>query len=168
MNQLWLKWLQTIKATWMSNFKYFIKIDIKDRIYTTRKDRKITDAEIEATNRIMEEVIQDMKENMKLWHISVMQYTTAVTLLARHGKLRERKNKKRDQKPRGWMINIKNKIDAIRRKLSHINLIIKYKKENIFTPIQRNIQKKLKRMYGSVRMERLIEMKTRLKHDLSV
>ena len=66
------------------------------------------------------------------------------------------------------MINVNNKIDAIRRKLSHINLIIKCKKENIFTPRQRNIQKKLKRMYGSVRMERLIEMETRLKHDLSV
>ena len=82
---------------------------------------------------------------------------------------REKNQEKRSETPPGgWMINIKNKTDAIRRKLSHINLIIKCKTENIFTPRQRNIQKKLKRMYGSVRMERLIEMETRLKHDLSV
>ena len=99
-------------------------------------------------------------------HIDI--YIYIYSILARHVKLRERKTKKRDQKPRGWMINIKNKIDAIRRKLSHINLIIKCKKENIFTPRQRNIQKKLKRMYGSVRTEILMEMETRLKHDLSV
>ena len=49
-----------------------------------------------------------------------MQYVTAITLLAKHGKLRE---KKENETPE-WILNIENKINAIRRKLSHVNLIL--------------------------------------------
>ena len=66
------------------------------------------------------------------------------------------------------MVSIMNNINSIRQKLSHINLIMKYRKENRFTPKQRKIQKKLKKLFGSVRKERLAEMESRLKHDLSV
>ena len=45
---------------------------------------------------------------------------------------------------------------------------MKCREENRFTPKQRKIEKKLKKLFGSVRKERLTEMESRLKHDLSV
>ena len=116
----------------------------------------------------MEEKITEIGADINLWHINVMQYTTAITLLGRHGKLREGKTRKYEKKESGWMINITNRINAIRRKLSHVNLILKCKKEGKYTHKQEIIQGKLRQMYGSTRKDRLIEVETRLRHDLSV
>ena len=163
-----LEMVELIRPTWRENFEYFLKVDLKDRIYTTRKDRRISDIEIEATNRIMDQIIKETGDSISLWDINVMQYTTAITLISQHCKLREEKTGKKDNKTNGWMVNIMNKINSIRQKLSHINLIMKCREENRFTPKQRKIEKKLKKLFGSVRKERLTEMESRLKHDLSV
>ena len=116
----------------------------------------------------MEEKITETGADINLWHINVMQYTTAIKLLGRHGKLRERKTRKYEKKEPGWMINITNRINAIRLKLSHVNLILKCKKEGKYTYKKEIIQGKLKRMYESTRKDRLIEVETRQRHDLSV
>ena len=65
------------------------------------------------------------------------------------------------------MINITDRIKAIRSKLFCVNLILKCKKEGKYTHKQEIIQEKLRRLYGS-RKDRLIEVETRLRHDLSV
>ena len=90
-----LEMVELIRPTWRENFEYFLKVDLKDRIYTTRKDRRISDIEIEATNRIMDQIIKETGDSISLWDINVMQYTTAITLISRHGKLREKKTGKR-------------------------------------------------------------------------
>ena len=48
----------------------------------------------------MEEIIQS-DEDINLWQINVMQYTMAITLLASHGKLREKKNAREKRKTPG-------------------------------------------------------------------
>ena len=111
----------------------------------------------------MEEIIEKDK-NVTLWKINVMQYTTAVTLLARHGKLRQKKNDRPKKKTPGWISNFENKINAIRRKLSHVTLILNYKGK--LTRKQQNIKRKLKRMYGSVKTRRMEEIKAQLTHEL--
>ena len=98
----------------------------------------------------------------------MMQYTTAITLLARHGRLREKKNVRAKRKTPGWILNIENRINAIRRKISHVTLILKCVDVNNMTRKQSNIRRKLKRMYGSVRASRLEEVEANLKHELAV
>ena len=39
----------------------------------------------------MDEIIKEAGDNISLWDINVMQYTTAITLISQHGKLREEK-----------------------------------------------------------------------------
>ena len=158
----------TIKLAWIGNYEQYIKVEVQERKYLTRKDRKIDDIEIEAANRIMEEKIKELGDNISLWHINVMQYTTAITLLERHGKLREKRSRKVERKEPGWMINITNRITAARRKISYVNLILKCKLDGKYTPKQKFIQKKLTRIYGSTTKTRLTEVETRLKHELSV
>ena len=119
--------IETIKLAWIGNYEQYIKVEVQERKYITRKDRKIDDIEIEAANRIMEEKIRELGDNISLWHINVMQYTTAITLPERDGKLLEKRSRKVERKEPGWMINITNRITAIRRKISYVNLILKCK-----------------------------------------
>ena len=95
-----------------------------------------------------------------------MQYATAVTLPARHGKLCERRNSHSKQKTPGWISNCENKINAIRRKLSHV-ILIRNCKGGLMQK-QQNIKRKLKKMYGSVKTNRMQEIKMQLTHELQV
>ena len=86
-----------------------MNINIEDRQYMTKKDRKIGDIELKVANKIMEEITENDK-SITQWKINVMQYAMAVTLLARHGKLRERRNTHSKKKTPGWISNFENKI----------------------------------------------------------
>ena len=94
--------IDEIKPEWIKNYERYLNINIEHRQYQTRKDRKIEDIELIVANKIMEETIQN-DESIDLWKINVMQYTTAITLLARHGKLREKKNTRKEKKTPAWM-----------------------------------------------------------------
>ena len=145
-----------------------MNIEIEDRLYLTKKDRRIEDIELLAANKIIDETIEREGKNINLWKRNVMQYVTAITLLAKHGKLREKKVIYKEKKTDGWILNNENKINAIRRKLSHVNLILNNKDPKELTPRQHHIKRRLKKMYGSSKRTRLIEVQARLKHDLRV
>ena len=124
---------------------------------------------MKAVNVIMEEMLKHRGVEIGLWDINLMQYTSAVTLLARHGKLHEKqqtKTKNQKQQPI-WITNIENKVEAIRRKLAHVTLIIKCTESGNFTRRQREIERKLRKTYGSTTMKRLTEIKCKLNHDLT-
>ena len=163
-----MEMIKMIKPDWIENYHRYLETEITNRNFLTKKDRRIDDLEILAANRIMDEVILTEGENINLWKINVMQYTTAITLLARHGRLREKKNVRAKRKTPGWILNIENRINAIRRKISHVTLILKCVDVNNMTRKQSNIRRKLKRMYGSVRASRLEEVEANLKHELAV
>ena len=158
-----------LKPTWYENYNKFCNKKIEERPYTIRKDRKIEDIEMKAVNVIMEEMLKHRGVEIGLWDINVMQYTSAVTLLARHGKLHEKqqtKTKNQKQQPI-WITNIENKVEAIRRKLAHVTLIIKCTESGNFTRRQREIERKLRKKYGSTTIKRLTEIKCKLNHDLT-
>ena len=50
--------IETIKPTWTDNYEQYIKMDVHERKYLTKKDRKIEDIETEAANRIMEKITE--------------------------------------------------------------------------------------------------------------
>ena len=66
------------------------------------------------------------------------------------------------------MINITNRINAVRRKLSHISLILQCQNERKYTKKQKYTERGLKKKYGSVKRSRLLEVEAILKHDLKV
>ena len=163
-----MEMIKMIKPDWIENYHRYLETEITNRNFLTKKDRRIDDLEILAANRIMDEVILTEGENINLWKINVMQYTTAITLLARHGRLREKKNVRAKRKTPGWILNTENRINAIRRKISHVTLILKCVDVNNMTRKQSNIRRKLKRMYGSIRASRLEEVEANLEHELAV
>ena len=46
----------------------------------------------------MDQIIKETGDSISLWDINVMQYTTAITLISQHSKLREKKTGKKDNK----------------------------------------------------------------------
>ena len=42
--------IETIKPTWTDNYEQYIKMDVHEQKYLTKKDRKIENVEIEAAN----------------------------------------------------------------------------------------------------------------------
>ena len=96
--------IEEIRPELIKNYDKYLNIDIEHWEFTTKKDRKIEDIEILAANKIIEEMM-DKDEAIDLWKINVMQYATAVTLLARHVKLREIKNTHPNKKENTWLDN---------------------------------------------------------------
>ena len=115
-----------IRPEWQKNYNKYLNTTIENREFTTKKDRRIEEIEILAINKIIEESLEN-DEWIDLWKVNVMQYTTAVILLARHGKLRERKNNQGKRKTPGWILNYENRVNAIRRKLAHVQVILNCK-----------------------------------------
>ena len=58
--------MEAIRPIWMKNYEHYLNVEIKDREFTTRKDRKIEDIEIEAVNRIIEEILSQNGSSINL------------------------------------------------------------------------------------------------------
>ena len=159
--------INNIKPQWTRNYEKYLNIEVQERKYLTKKDRKIEELELQAANRITEDKLTDEGDNINLWKLNVMQYTTAITLLERHGKLREKNFIRSERKAPGWILNLENQINAVRRNLSHVTLILSVEANNL-TWKQLMIKKKLKKIYGSTKNSRLIEAHANLKHELRI
>ena len=69
------------------------------------------------------------------------------------------------EKP-GWQINLEQRIESTRRRLSFIDLILKCKQQGKYTSHQRKIESKLKKWYRKTTKENLTRVRTILKQDL--
>ena len=102
------------------------------------------------------------------WYVDVTLYSTAITLLERNGKLKEKKQQRNKyEKPR-WQILFEAMISAIRKKLSQIDVVQKCKQESHFTKHQKSIEDRLKKKYGKITKTKLENIESELKHDLRV
>ena len=106
---------------------------------------------------------------MNLWIINVIQYSAIVTLLNIHNKLDTRKETNVKGKTPTWMIHHNEKINAIRRKIAFITLIMDSRKNNKpLTKHQLTIEKKLRKWFGKTNDVILSSKLAILKHELKV
>ena len=159
--------IDEIKPEWIKNYEKYLNINIEHRKYQRRKDRKIEDIELIAANKIMEEIIQT-DESIDLWKIMSCSTLQPLLFWLDTKNYVKRKTRGKKRKHRGWISNFENKINVIRRKLSHVTLILNCKDHRNLTQKQLNIRRKLQKMYGSVKTTRLQEIKAQLTHELRV
>ena len=117
---------------------------------------------------IIEDQLDEMtKENgISLWDINVIHYSAAITILEQQGKLKENRSfDQRNNKP-GCQVQLEQKIEAIRKRLAFIDVILKCKQEGKFTKHQRTIEQKLKKWYRKITRENLESIRAELKHEL--
>ena len=91
-------------------------------------------------------------------------YVSAITLLEFNGLLKQKSTKKKE-KP-GWLIQSETKIEAIRKHLSRIDVVLKCKEKNQFMKKQKNIEKQLKKTLWKTTKENLLDKQMQLKQEL--
>ena len=106
------------------------------------------------------------ENGISLWDINVIHYTTAITVLQQAGKLKETKNISQHTRKPGWQIQLKQIIEAIRRRIAYIDVILKCEKEGKYTKHQRIIEERLRRWCRKKTRENLKCIRKELKHDL--
>ena len=143
---------------------------MKDREFYTKQNRKIHEEELEIANENFSEYLTNLNEvkGITYWHVDVTLYSTAITLLERHGKLKEKEKQKIKYEKPGLQIQFEVRISAIRKKLSQIDVVQKYKSENHFTKHQKMIEDRLKKKYGKLTKTKLKSIQSEIKHDLKV
>ena len=129
-------------------------------------DCKISKESIEAMNEIIKEFKTTLQE-MSFWEINVIQYVSAITLIERHGKLKEMKMVKSSGKKR-WESELENQINVIRRKISQVTVVMDCLKNNSFTKKQKAVSTKVKQLCGNLKNATLVSKLALLKHDLKV
>ena len=80
---------------------------------------------------IVEDQLNEMtKENgISLWDIDVIHYSAAITILEQQGKLKENRSFDPSNNKPGWLVQLEQKIEAIRKRLAFIDVILKCKQQ---------------------------------------
>ena len=136
-----------------------------ERAHLTKLDRKIPAEDLETMNNILLQFF-DGKENEDPWDINVAIYLSAVSILDSHGKLESSKWERKPINKPGWLRNFENQINGIRRKLSHIDLILKTDPSNVIK--NRKVKIRLRKWYGNLKTDNLKYHQCRLKHELKM
>ena len=82
--------------------------------------------------------------------------------------MRERKNDQGKRKTPGWILSYENRVNAIRRKLAHVQVILNCKDSTKLTKKQYGIKEKLRNLYGNTKRASMLEVQANLKHELMV
>ena len=141
-------------------------MDLENREFTTCISRNLSNLQWTITNEIVDKHLKDISEmrEVNLWDLNVCYYVSAVTLLDSNGLLNQKGIKQRE-KP-GWLIQAESKIDAIRKHLSRIDVVLKCKEKKQFTKRQINIERQVRKRFGRTTKENLEESKMKLKQSL--
>ena len=125
---------------------------------------------LEILDQIVAEEIKDIEEEQEinLWTLNVIYYTTAVTLMENEGKSRLEKRKQKVKEKPGWKIRLEISIEAIRRKISYTYVLIECNRTQKLTSHQKTIKRIMEKQYGKTSTENLKCVRTMLKQHLKV
>ena len=127
--------IHEIELKYKSNVERFSELDLKSRPYQTYLDCKVPEIEIDLMNQIIEQDLK-IRKDINMWLINVITYAAAITLIERHGKPKPSKiNNIKSSKEPNYVIKLKSQIESIRRKISHIDVVIEIKENSIIMKI---------------------------------
>ena len=152
-----------IKEKWGNYFQNYKEMDLENREFTTLISRNLSNIQWTITNEIVDKHLKDISEvrEADLWDLNVCYYVSAVTLLDCNGLLNQKEIKRRE-KP-GWLIQAESEIDAIRKHLSRIDVVLKCREKKQFTKRQINIERQVWKRFGRTTKENLEESQMKLK-----
>ena len=153
-------------AATLRNYEKYKDLELIDRNFSTKVNCKIDPKSIDTLNEVIFE-FQNTLSRLSFWELNVVHYASAIILIQRHGKLNERKPVIKPVK-RGWETELGNQINAIRRKMSHVTLIMNFPSDHILNKKQKAIAVKVKKYCGNLEHDSLISKLTLLNHELKV
>ena len=155
-----------LKSTFMKYYEQFKNLELNTRNYTTKINFKVEQSTIDTLNDVIEEFKSSIPD-ISFWEINVICYASALTLMERHGKLRENKHTKKDAK-KGWEFELTAQINTTRRKISQIQLVLKCIENKQYTKKQKTVAAQVKRACGNLEPLTLNSKLAVLKHNLKV
>ena len=102
---------------------------------------------LQIMDEILAEEIPKIEENREIdiWTLNVIYYSSAVTILEKEGRVRKIKKTKIMRSTPGWQTKLEARIQAIRRKLSHTDVLLDCKKQEKYTQHQHHIRRKMEK-----------------------
>ena len=157
--------LENMKAGWNENYNKYKGKPLHEREFHTKRDRNIPENDLKIVDKLVTDFIEEnlQKDGLSL---NVICYTSAVTILDNLGRLKTKKDTYSYRQP-GWQIQAETRVSSVRKKLSLIDVVQKCDTNDSYTKHQRNIQRKLKKWYGSSKTETLESKKVDLKQQLT-
>lgn len=156
-----------LKDRFLKFLSMFRTTPLHERTYSTKTIKTVPSIEISALNQIISDYIE--ANTPTLWDLNCITYAGALALLEKMKCLKERKNLPRNQnQKKPWIIQREEKINSIRRKISHIQVTLQIEPNHrqTCTPRQRRIFSSIKKLCNGLSYERLNAKLGQLKHDL--
>ena len=149
---------EQLRDTWKKNFDKYLGTDINMREYSTRSKPLPDQKLLQILDQIISEVMDNIKTSygMDYWITNVIYYSTAVTILEKEGRLREKKRRPKTNEMPGWKICLETRIQAIRRKLSHTYILQECLDTQQYTRRQNVIKRKTEKWYGKTNRDKLL------------
>ena len=125
-----------LQRRFTENFNTLNKLDITERVFLTKVVRTPNDDIIRAINTVAEERMLMLEQTPSYIDINNTLYTSAATANMYLNCARERKLKIEKPPEKRWIVNLEEKINYIRPRLSHVYLVIQCKQNGTFTKHQ--------------------------------
>ena len=154
-------------ASFEKHYTKVIDLSLKERSFSTRVTCNVRKEHLTAINNVISDFIKD-KATLTFWQINCIQYCASISVLGEVGKLRETKSSIKGQNTPRWLIQAESQINAIRRNLSYITLIMKCDNRVVLTKKQKCVEAKVRKMCGNLRKPTLAVKLAKLKHQLTV
>ena len=158
---------EEMRENWKQNFQKYITTNINMREYNVNLKSTPEAKYIEFTNEIVKEEIPIIEQEYEIdmWMLNVIYHTTAVTVLRKKGRLKENiRTVKKKEKP-GWQIRMESRIEAIRKKISHVYVLLECTNTNNYTKRQKTIKRRMENITAKSNLDQLL---VELKQDLRV
>ena len=120
-------------------------MNVQNRDYSTHISGQIADGQWEVIDLIVDQNLKSINETREitLWDINVCLYVSAITLLEFNGLLKQKSTKKKEEP--GWLVQSETKIEAIRKHLSRIDVVLKCKeKKSVYEKNRKILKNNLK------------------------
>ena len=146
-------------------FNTLNKFDITERVFLKKVVRTPNDDIIHTINTVAVERILMLEQTPSYIDLNNI-YTSAVTIIMYLNCARGRKLKIEKPAEKRRIVNLEEKINSIRQRLSHVYLVIQFQQNGTFTKHQLNIKHQLQKKYGSVNSRNMNYQKATLQQEL--
>ena len=121
-------------------------------------NKKPSDGELKVIDAIMKTYFNNLKyvRDVTFGDINTVIYSTAVTIMEHLKDVKYAKMRKEDPAKPKWIQNLDNKIQRLRRDVSHTQLILSCSVNNSYTEHQHGIRERLRYKFGNVKRSRLV------------
>ena len=157
-----------LKSLFSKHYNDISNADLSERKYLTRFSGKSDTTCLSAINTVISDFITN-KDDITFWNINCIQYSAAAALLEYSGRLKECTKQRKTPVKRSWEIQAETQINAIRRKMSYITVMLKSNdRSSMMTTKQRKIEATVKKICGNLKPETLKAKLATLNHQLKV